>query len=106
MFGCIVLASYNTIKNSIQTLDSLIMRRDVPNDVKLKLVQLKKSLLDITDELVWTRSKAREMAFIVNELTRGLGVPIDKELARRSLYIEASILYESDKPKVKIEKML
>ncbi|MCD6209137.1 MAG: hypothetical protein DRJ55_01385 [Thermoprotei archaeon] len=100
------MASYSTVKSSIEMLDSLIMRRDVPDDVRLKLVQLKKSLLDITDELVWTRSKAREMAFIVNELTRGLGVPIDKELARRSFYIEASILYESGKPKVKIEKML
>ncbi len=110
--------AYTHIRNALSIINSLLGDEKISKDIKLQLVQVKKELYDAQDELVWIRSRSREIAHTVKDLIEVLGIevkignPIIKlekdelyEKLLKSPYIEATI--NTDKAeKVRIEKII
>ncbi|OYT32143.1 MAG: hypothetical protein B6U94_00525 [Thermofilum sp. ex4484_79] len=110
--------AYMHIRNALSIINNLLENDVLPKDVKIQLIQAKKELYDAQDELVWIRSRGREIAHTVRDLIEVLGIevrignPIVKlekeelyEKLLKSPYIEATLNSDKD-GKVKIEKIV
>jgi len=99
--------SYNGIREAIRILDQIVEREDVPKDVKMQILKVKRNLYNTIDELVWTRSKAHEVLKLVEEMAGALGIaPVKTKSLENALYVEASLIYDKDKAKVRVEKVV
>ncbi len=94
---------YSVIREVIGELDRLIAREDIPEDAKVRILHVKKSLYTVLDELVWTRSKVFEALRDVEELAKALGVARAK---KSGVYVEASLVYDREGAKVRVERTL
>jgi len=110
--------AYTHIRNALSIINSLLGNDKLSKDIKLQLVQVKKELYDAQDELVWIRSRSREIAHTVKDLIEVLGIevkignPMIKlekdelyEKLLKSPYIEATLSPDKGE-KVKIEKIV
>ena len=103
------------LRIAVNMLNDLILRDDISSEIKKVLLGVKQELLKAQDDVIWARSRAKELYRLVEELAELLGAELrrervvdfyEEELARQlrdSLHVEAVV--ENEK-KVKLEKMV
>ncbi len=98
--------SYSALKEALEKLDELIGRSDVPDDAKTVMVQVKRDLYALLDELIWTKSKLFEAFRSLEELAGALGVAGAVQRGNGKMYVEAAFVYRPDGTKVRVEKTI
>ncbi len=77
------------IRNALEIVDELLKRKDVDSELKAALLSVKRELYAAQDEVVWARSRARELLQVVRELSEALGLLSIEEGRYRHAYVRA-----------------